>query len=310
MGRKSFLNELVEQNKLSEFIQKLNDGATYAELAKSYDTSIVTICNTMKRIKEQTPQSMELKVNNDMDDEPVVVIDTTKNNKKEEKPLQTPYQILYANRKRVVELRKQGYYNVDIAKIFGVEDKDVFDFFDKRVKLTPEQYRDIKISYNRGKSIESLAQQYGVAVETIERMLKVVVASDTNTPNINENIATDLDCIPKFWQFIHNLDTKIAMATEEMNKCNGAIQDLMHKIEIEDCDDKESLEMVKKIKELRNQRRESKDFLELVEPFVEFLKDEDKAKTIKELANIAGRINNKAKQMNNRVYFMRTMEEE
>lgn len=288
--RKSFLDELIENNRLSEFVQMVSDGATYAELSKHYNTSSVTIWKTIKKIKE-TKQSKEV-------EQP-----------KEEKP-QSAYQILYANRKRVVELKKQGYYNVDIAKIFGVEDKDVFDFFDKRVKLTPTQYRDIKIAYNRGKSVEALAQQYGVAVETVERIVKKVIASEDYSPEVKQETLDDVDCIPKFWQFIHNLETKIDMATKEVNRCNDTIRDIMHKIEIEDYDEKEILEELKKVKQYKQERRESKDFLELVEPFVEFLKDEDNAKMVKTLANIAGRINNKAKQMNNRIYFIRAAEEE
>ena len=94
------------------------------------------------------------------------------------------------------------------------------------------------------------------------------------------------------------------------SKIDKEIQDLLHKIEMEDCTEEESLKIIKRIKELRQERRTCKDYLTLVAPILEFLKDESNAKCLKTLANIAGRVNNKAKQLNNRIYFMRTREKD
>ena len=101
----------------------------------------------------------------------------------------------------------------------------------------------------------------------------------------------------------------IQFAADE-SKIDKEIQDLLHKIEMEDCTEEESLRIIKRIKELRQERRTCKDYLSLVAPILEFLKDDANAKCLKTLANIAGRVNNKAKQMQNRIYFMRTRESE
>ena len=293
MGRQSFLDKLIQENKLQEFIQKANDGMTYRKLAEEFDTSKSTIQTTLMKLKEQAPQIEE----------------TPAEEKKE--PTKSAYDILYENRRQVVEWRKQGVYNVEIAKRMGVSDKDVFDFFDKRTKLTPKQIADIKKSYTNGKTIETISQQYNTHPETIKKICRAVVVAEEETLNEGqEDIFVDLNCIKEFQQFLKQVEYKINWTTEEHNKVDKEISDIMHKIELENYSDEDGMEMLAKIKELRQHRRECKDYLTLIQPLQNFLTEQKNADTLKMLTNIAGNINNKAKASQNRIYYLRTKEEE
>ena len=288
MARKGFLDKLIEENELSTFLQLLNNGKSQKELADIYKTSQPVICQTIKKIKSTNTQQVE---------------------PPQEEIKKTPYEILYENRFQIVEWRKQGVYKAEIAKRMGVTDKDVFDFFDKRTRLTGKQIKEIKIAYSNGKSVEAIANQYNSPVETIKKICKATLVSTTNS-EISEDIIVDLGCVSEFCKYLQQLQYKVKYTNEDETKIEHKIQDLLHKIEMDDCSDDEALDMVQQIKELRQQRRECKDFLNLVSPIIEFLEQEDNYKVLKDLANIAGRVNNNAYKLNDRIYFLRTKEGE
>ena len=293
MGRQSFLDKLIQENKLQEFIQKANDGMSYRKLAEEFDTSKSTIQTTLMKLKEEKPQTKETPV------------------EEKKEPTKSAYDILYENRRQVVEWRKQGVYNVEIAKRMGVSDKDVFDFFDKRTKLTPKQISDIKKTYTNGKTIEAIAHQYNTHPETIKKICRAVVVAEEKTLNEGqEDIFVDLNCIKEFQQFLKQVEYKINWTTEEHNKVDKEISDIMHKIELENYSDEDGMEMLAKIKELRQHRRECKEYLTLIQPLQNFLTEQKNTDTLKMLTNIAGNINNKAKASQNRIYYLRTKEEE
>lgn len=294
MARTSFLDKLIETNKLSEFIQMANDGYTQRQIAEHFKIAQSTVNQTLSKIKEE-PQEQK-------HEEP---------ERESANPPKSAYDILYENRKQVVEWRRQGIYNVEIAKRMGVTDKDVFDFFDKRTKLTPKQIADIKKSYSNGKTIESIAQQYNTHPETIKKICRAVVIAEEETTNEGqEDIFVDLNCIKEFQHFLQQIDYKIKWTSNEYNKVDKEISDIMHKIELETYSDEDGIAMLAKIKELRQHRRECKDYLTLIQPLQNFLTEQKNADTLKMLTNIAGNINNKAKASQNRIYYLRTKEEE
>lgn len=284
--KKTFLEKLIESNRLGEFIQLRYDGKTQRQLAKLFGTSQSVISTTLNKIENE-------------------------NKKKEEdlpEPLPTPYEILYKNRRQVVALRKQGYLNVEIAKMMGVSDKDVFDFLDKRKKLTPQQIKEIKALYDKGKPVEYIANLYETSINTIKVLCKATLSSTTENTQVQDETITELDCISKFHQYLHQIETKAENVKNEETKIEGELQDLLHKIEIDDCSEEEGLEILKRIKVVRQHRRECKDFLLLVSPILELLKDDTIAKALKQLVNVCGRVNNKAHDLDNRIYFLRTKE--
>ncbi|MBQ2871638.1 hypothetical protein IJE86_08045 [bacterium] len=286
--KKGFLEQITESGELQTLIQMRYDGKTIHEIAEHFGVAYGTMWNTIKRI-----ESMK----------------GTEEPQAQAEEIETPYDKLYKNRKRVVELRKQGLYNVEIAKIIGVSDQDVFDFFGKRVQLTSEQIKQIKMLYVNGRAIEDIAENFGASVETIKRICKSVIVNQEEDTSVAEQVTVDLDCISQFYNLIKQIEDKATNIEEDEEKTAKKIQDLLHIVEMEDCDDKKGLEILKEIKQLRLNRRENKDYLALVEPIRTFLNDEDNLKVLKNLVNIVGQVNNKARKAGNRVYFLRTQQE-
>ena len=290
MAKKSFIEVLIERGQFGDFINDYAKGFKATQLASKYDVGVATVYRNIDKINQEiAKQKEQAKV-------------------EEVKEVQTPYEKLYENRKYVVELKKQGLLNVEIAKIMGVSDQDVFDFFGKRVKLTPEQIREVKGLYDKGKSVDVIAQMYGANVETIKRICKVAVVKVDENTEVADDVMVDLDVIAKFHQWVHQIEIKASNINGEELKYERQQQDLLHRIEMEDHDDDEVLELARQIKEIRQKRRECKDFLQLVNPSIEFMNEEANAKPLRTLANLAGRVNNEAKKVGNRVYFLRTRE--
>ena len=171
MKRKTFLEQITESGELATLIQMRYDGKTYKEIGDHFGVSNVTIWKAVKDIEAMKPS-----------EEPQEEVS------EEIKVVETPYDILYKNRKRVVQLKRQGMYNVEIAKIMGVSDQDVFDFFDKRARLSAEQIKQIRMLYDTGRSIEDIADNFGASVETIKRICKaVIVNKEEDTSASDEN---------------------------------------------------------------------------------------------------------------------------
>lgn len=296
-----FLDKLIESNKLEEFIQMKYNGVAVKDIALHFDVSMPTVYNTFKQINE-SKQVEPTKAEEQIQES----IEGTSTNVLSEK--ETAYEKLYRNRKFVVGLKKQGKYNVEIARIMGVSDQDVFDFFDKRIKLTSQQIIEIKNHFTNGKTPEFLSEMYGANVETIKKICQQTIVKQENNNEVVEDVTCELDCIGKFYQLIHQIETKTEIVLQDEIKYEKRQQDLLHKLELEDYSDDSVLDFAKQMKEIRQKRRECKDFLQLVSPVTEFLKDETNAKPLKTLANLMGRVNNEAKKMGNRIYFMRTNE--
>lgn len=295
MQKKDFTDKLIEKGLFEKFLTMVQRGDKKEDIAKIFNTTRATVYKAIAKIKDQKEEQEKIKIIEIAKAQPVVEV-------------QTPYEKLYENRKYVVELKKQGLLNVEIAKIMGVSDQDVFDFFGKRVRLTPQQIREVKGLYDKGKSVDVIAQMYGANVETIKRICKVAVVKVNENTEVADDVMVDLDVITKFYQWVHQIEIKASNINDEELKYERQQQDLLHRIEMEDHEDEEVLELARQIKEIRQKRRECKDFLQLVNPIIEFMKEETNAKPLRTLANLAGRVNNEAKKVGNRVYFLRTRE--
>jgi transcriptional regulator len=267
------------------------------DIAKVFNTSRMTVYKAVAKIKDQKEKQENIKIVEMAKAQQVVEV-------------QAPYDKLYGNRTYIVELKTRGLLNVEIAKMMNVSDQDVFDFFEKRVRLTPQQIKEVKGLYDKGKSVEVIAGMYKANVETIKKICKVTIINKDENTEVAEDIMADLDVITKFYQWVHQIEIKATNVNNEELKYEKQQQDLLHRIEMEDHEDDEILELARQIKEIRQKRRECKDFLQLVNPIIEFMKEEANAKPLRTLANLAGRVNNEAKKVGNRVYFLRTRESE
>lgn len=235
----------------------------------------------------------------------------------EETP-KTEEEILYENRYEVVRMKKEHYINYAIAKQFGVSEQSVIDFLSRRRKFTPQEYRDIIHRYSSGDSIDKIAAIYNVNSLSIERLVsknKTITTSPLVASRIKEEPDEEIEdiydpaVVKQFTKFIQTVQYKYKDCVEKIEKFDNVRNDIYHKLELQETSQEEQLALLDKIKQASVERRELKDFIEVVEPLIQFLDVESNKKTVATLANIAGRICNSLENNKNRVYFVREEDE-
>ena len=75
-----------------------------------------------------------------------------------------------------------------------------------------------------------------------------------------------------------------------------------------DLTQEQQLDLLNEIKEKSLERRKIKDFIEVVQPIIEFLNDEDNKKVIQAFGNVVGMTVNNINKLDTRVYFLREEE--
>lgn len=223
--------------------------------------------------------------------------------------------ILYKNRKDILKLKREKFYtNAAIALKYGVNEKEVEEFLSKRKKLSGDDYRDILYKSSKGISANDIADEYGVNIKTIESILsknKVISPSPIVTSKYlkeKENLINqsyDPEIIKNFSNFITLLQVKYKEALEELDNCNKTRNDMYHQIEMSALTQEESLKILSKIQNISLERRELKDFVELLEPLVSFLDVPENKRVLLSLCNIGEKIMSQKEKLKNRVYFIK-----
>lgn len=296
MSRRSIVDEFIENGKVADIIQMRYDNKTYQQIADAFGISTSTVIKIINKVETSKPNEPKENNTNIIEETPVDKCDVQE---------ESAYDKLYKNRKYVVSLKKQGFLKAEIAKMMGVSDQDVFDFFDKNIKLTPTQIRELKTKYEQGADIKTLADSVGANEESLKRLLKVTsINKYENTEVIKEN-QIDTDCIMEFSKYINAVEYKYKNMVTDEEKVQKEMQDILHKIEFNDYEEDRAVELINEVKELRGKRREIKDFLTLTKPLIDFLNTNDNARILKAFASIAGQIHNQAISKENRIYTSR-----
>lgn len=254
MSRRSIVDEFIENGKVADIIQMRYDNKTYQQIAEAFGISTSTVIKIINKVETSKPDEPKENNTNAIEETPVDKCDVQE---------ESAYDKLYKNRKYVVSLKKQGFLKAEIAKMMGVSDQDVFDFFDKNIKLTPVQIRELKTKYEQGTDIKTLADSVGANEESLKRLLKVTsINKYENTEVIKEN-QIDTDCIMEFSKYINAVEYKYKNMVADEEKVQKEMQDILHKIEFNDYEEDRAVELINEVKELRGKRREIKDFLTL-----------------------------------------------
>lgn len=96
---------------------------------------------------------------------------------------------------------------------------------------------------------------------------------------------------------------------EEVNRLDKLTQDYLHMLELNGLDYKERAKVATKISVCRKMRRESKDTVEILEPFIVFL-ESDKGKNMVNLVRDAlGKTRKVEEKMLNRTYRFKVYDE-
>lgn len=288
------IQNLIDSGAYTEIIQLRYKKVKITKIAEIYKVSEATIYKLLKQITKEASQQID-NINNIN-----TIIVENKQDKEEKVDIQ---EFLYDNRKKLIQMRRDGQTMVEIANNFGVTDFDINEFLKKRTKFSTAEIRTIKQKSESGESDEELATLFNCNIKTIQNIVgRVIYKPSTPETEVSIIDSANIDLIKKFGQFINDLQFKQKMSQADLDKQNSEIQDFLHQIEFNDYENDECLEIVNKIKELRMERRENKLFIELIQPLADFMVDEANARTIRTFLNILGRINNKAKEMGNRIY--------
>lgn len=299
-------SKLVTLGYMPAIVQMRYDGKTLQQIVDwlksehGYETSVQIVSHQLLKLKDKMKE------------------ETKQQQPLPEKPVVSPQDILYENRKEVIRMKKEFYLNSSIAKAFDVKESDVEEFLSKRKKLSSQDHRDIIYKYSQGYTPQEIADEYGVNVKSVELILSKnnvlttspLVMSKLNNKNEEKELSVktelyDPSIAKNFIKFINNIELRYNMYKQDVEKFDNVRNDIYHTLELNNVSQEEQLELLDKIKQTSIERRELKDFIEVVTPIIEFLQDENNKKVIATFSNIAGRVVNNMKKMSNRVYFIR-----
>ena len=92
-------------------------------------------------------------------------------------------------------------------------------------------------------------------------------------------------------------------AEKEISSWQRETQDILHALELTDMNDEEMTELMKELKEIRIHRRVAKNFVEVLEPFYNYAKDNKSI--IKELGKVQNEVSKLNESIDNRKYKVR-----
>lgn len=108
---------------------------------------------------------------------------------------------------------------------------------------------------------------------------------------------------------ISNIKKLSEKARLELSYCDSAINDLLHAIEIIDCDDSKLLEYTIKVKELTIRRRKVKDFMDISNPFKKFSESPTNNGAVGRIHNLSQTVTDRNKLLKNKTYTVRVLKE-
>lgn len=113
-----------------------------------------------------------------------------------------------------------------------------------------------------------------------------------------------------FAEMIRCAQSDYAWNSDEVNRLDRQTQDYLHKLELEDLDYPERAKIATALRNCRRLRRMSKDTVEVLEPFINFL-NTDRGRNLINLTNeVLGQTRKVEERMKTRTYRYRVLEEE
>lgn len=113
-----------------------------------------------------------------------------------------------------------------------------------------------------------------------------------------------------FAEMIRCAQSDYSWNSDEVNRLDRQTQDYLHRLELEDLDYSERAKIATALRNCRRLRRMSKDTVEVLEPFINFL-NTDRGRNLINLTNeVLGQTRKVEERMKTRTYRYRVLEEE
>lgn len=94
----------------------------------------------------------------------------------------------------------------------------------------------------------------------------------------------------------------------EVNRLDRLTQDYLHRLELENLDYRERAKVATQLAKCRQLRRASKDTVEILEPFIEFIESDKGKQTMNLMREALGKTRKVEKYMENRTYRYKVLE--
>ena len=94
----------------------------------------------------------------------------------------------------------------------------------------------------------------------------------------------------------------------EVNRLDRLTQDYLHRLELENLDYRERAKVATQLSKCRQLRRASKDTVEILEPFIEFIESDKGKQTMNLMREALGKTRKVEKYMENRTYRYKVLE--
>lgn len=109
-------------------------------------------------------------------------------------------------------------------------------------------------------------------------------------------------CISDFCKIITDAKGDYAWNKDEVNRLDRLTQDYLHRLELEGLSYSERAKVATQLARCRQLRRESKDTVEILEPFIAFLASDKGRNMINLLTEALGKIRKVEERMESRTY--------
>lgn len=118
------------------------------------------------------------------------------------------------------------------------------------------------------------------------------------------------ETISSFLKLMNDIEKQFNAAASEVQKYDLLEQDLLHKLELQQLNAVQLMQLIKNLKQCRTERRHYKDRIETLAPIREFAMNPLNKKTIHNMQEMLGSVRAKERTLTNRRYIPRVLSKE
>ena len=129
------------------------------------------------------------------------------------------------------------------------------------------------------------------------------MSKKVNTPQFSATISN-------FCNMVNEVTRDYEWNRSEVNRLDKLTQDYLHQLELNDLAYHERAKIATQLTKCRRLRRESKDTVEILEPFIDFIDSEKGKQTMNLMREALGKTRKVEKYMENRTYRYKVLDAE
>lgn len=116
-------------------------------------------------------------------------------------------------------------------------------------------------------------------------------------------------CISAFCSMVESARQDYEWNREEVNRLDRMTQDFLHKLELDGLDYRERAKIATQLTRCRQLRRASKDTVEILEPFIEFIETDKGRQMMNLMREMVGKTRKVEERMSTRTYRFKVLDD-